>query len=81
MDPNELLQQASDASPSLLLWGMLYGSIGLGFFMYGKKQRRPVPLLAGILLSVLPMLITNTTELALAGAVCAVLPYFTRGRF
>jgi len=30
---------------SILLWGLLFGSIGIGFALYGKQQRAPVPLL------------------------------------
>jgi hypothetical protein len=30
---------------SVLLWGLLFGSIGAGFALYGKQQRAPVPLL------------------------------------
>lgn len=81
MDPSELLQQASDSSPALLLWGMLYGSIGLGYFLYGKKQGRLVPLLMGVALSALPFFVTDATGLAASGAVCTALPYFLRGRF
>ena len=37
-----------------LLWGLLFGSIGAGYFIYGKKQRAPVPLVCGIALMVFP---------------------------
>ena len=29
---------------------LIWGSIGLGFFIYGKKQKSPVPLAGGIVL-------------------------------
>ncbi len=61
-----------------LLWGVLFGSIGLGFFIYGKKQRAPVPLVAGIALSVLPYLVTNTYLLVAGGTAAVLLPYFVR---
>ncbi len=32
----------------LLLWGLLFSSIGLGFFLYGKKQGAIVPLMCGL---------------------------------
>ena len=31
-------------STSSILWGLLFGSIGLGFLIYGRKQRAVVPL-------------------------------------
>ena len=63
---------------SALIWGMLFGSIGLGFFLYGKKQRAIVPLAVGIALSILPYFITNLTLLVLAGLVLMVIPYYVR---
>ena len=32
-------------SPAQLLWGILFSSIGLGFFIYGKKQGSVCPLI------------------------------------
>jgi hypothetical protein len=61
-----------------LLWGLLYGSIGLGFFMYGRKQRAPVPLLCGIALMVFPYFVANVVLLVAIGAVLIVIPYFFR---
>ena len=31
-----------------LLWGVLFGSIGFGYFLYGKKQRAIAPFLCGL---------------------------------
>ncbi len=63
---------------SVLIWGMLFGSIGLGFFIYGKKQQKIVPLITGILLSIFPYFISNLYILIIIGAVLVVLPYFVR---
>ncbi len=63
---------------SLLIWGMLFGAIGLGFFTYGKKQAAIVPLLTGIALFVFPYFIPNVYILVIVGAVLVVLPYFVR---
>lgn len=63
---------------SLLLWGMLFGSIGLGFFMYGKKQRAAVPFIVGVALFVVPYIFTNVYALVAAGVVLIALPYFVR---
>lgn len=62
-----------------LMWGVLFGSIGLGYFMYGKKQARPVPLLCGIGLMVYPYFIDNTWALLAIGIGLMALPYFMRG--
>jgi len=63
---------------SLLVWGMVFGALGLGFFTYGKKQKAAVPLIVGLALFIIPYIIPNVTMLVIAGAVLVVLPYFVR---
>jgi hypothetical protein len=63
-------------SSSLLLWGTLFGSIGFGFFLYGKKQEAPVPLVCGMALMVFPYFVSNTILLATIGLVLMAIPYF-----
>ncbi len=61
-----------------LFWAMLFGAIGLGFFVYGKKQKAVVPLLTGIALFVFPYFMPNVYILVIVGAILVVLPYFVR---
>jgi len=63
---------------SQLVWGVLFGAIGLGFFTYGKKQKAAVPLIAGIALLVFPYFIANVYMLVLTGIALVALPYFVR---
>jgi hypothetical protein len=63
---------------SLLLWSVLFGGIGGGFFLYGKKQKALVPLAVGVALIVLPYFISHVVLLLLIGAVLVVLPYYLR---
>jgi hypothetical protein len=63
---------------SLLLWGLLFGTVGLGFFTYGRKQRAVVPLVCGLALMVLPYFVTSAWLLVLLGIVLAGVPYFIR---
>ena len=65
-------------SESTIIWGMLFGAIGFGFFMYGKKQKAVVPLYTGVALFVLPYFISNVFILVIAGIVLIALPYFVR---
>ena len=65
-------------SESSLLWGVLFGAVGLGYFVYGRKQRAVVPLLCGVALMVVPYFISNTPLLFAVGAVLVVVPYFVR---
>lgn len=61
-----------------LLWGMLFGSIGLGYFVYGKKRQRIIALLSGITLCIFPYFVSSTLLMVLTGAVLAALPFFLR---
>lgn len=63
---------------STLLWGLLFSSIGLGFFLYGRKQRAIVPLVCGLTLMIFPYFVGNTLVLLAVGAVLVVIPYFLR---
>lgn len=61
-----------------LLWGLLFGSIGLGFFLYGKKQAQLVPLISGLLLMAYPYFVANTWLLVAIGIALTAAPYFIR---
>jgi hypothetical protein len=63
---------------SLLIWGVLFGAIGLGFFAYGKKQKAVVPLFTGIALFTVPYFISNVYTLVIIGVILVALPYFVR---
>ena len=63
---------------SSLLWGLLFGSIGLGFFVYGKRQKAIVPLICGLALMVFPYFVDDTLLLVALGVVLIVIPYFVR---
>lgn len=61
-----------------LLWGLLFGSIGLGFFVYGRRQKAVVPLLSGLALMIFPYFFSNTIALVTLGIVLIAIPYFVR---
>jgi hypothetical protein len=63
---------------AVLLWGLLFGSIGLGYFIYGKKQSAAVPLVCGLGLMIFPYFVPNTMLLVGVGAVLIAVPYFLR---
>jgi len=60
---------------STLMWGVIFGSIGLGFFVYGKKQKAFIPLLSGTALLVVPYFISNVYILVVTGVVLVALPF------
>ena len=63
---------------STLIWGIIFGSIGLAFFVYGKKQKSIIPMLSGIGLMVFPYFISNIYIMILSGIVMVALPYFIK---
>ena len=63
---------------SLLFAGVIFGSIGTGYFIYGKKQENWIAFVCGIILCVIPYFIANAYLLIVVGIVLAVLPFFIR---
>ena len=63
-------------SVATLVWGMLFGAIGVGYFIYGKRQSALVPLVCGLLLMVFPYFFGSAWALVLVGAVLMAIPYF-----
>jgi predicted membrane protein len=63
---------------STLLWGLLFGSIGLAFFVYGRRQKTVVPLVTGLALMIFPYFVSNTILLVMLGVALVAIPYFVR---
>jgi hypothetical protein len=61
-----------------LLWGVLFGSIGFGYFIYGRRQSKMIPLVCGVVLMVYPYFMPNTAVLVIIGAIFVAVPYFLR---
>jgi predicted membrane protein len=59
---------------SWIIWGLLFGSIGLGFFIYGRKQRAVVPFVCGLALMIFPYFVSNTIVLVAIGIVFIIVP-------
>ena len=66
------------SSTAVLMWGMIFGSIGCGYCLYGKKQQAVVPLIVGIALCVVPYCIANVYVLVGVGVILVTIPYFAR---
>jgi hypothetical protein len=64
--------------PSMLIWGMFFGILGLGFFSYGKKQRALVPFVTGIALFIFPYFVSDQFTLIIVGILLLILPVVIR---
>lgn len=66
-------------TPGQLFWGIMFGAVGSGYFIYGKKQQQFVPLCTGMVLCVFPYFIFNIYLMLLVGFVLMLIPYFIKG--
>lgn len=55
-----------------LVLSFLLGFVGLGLFVYGKKQARMPQLVAGVLFMVYPYFTSTLTSMLIVGAVLGV---------
>ncbi|MFT6925219.1 MAG: putative membrane protein [Psychromonas sp.] len=65
-------------SESIIIWSVLFGAIGMGYFSYGKKQKAIVPLAIGLSLFVFPYFMSSVTMLLIVGIILVMIPYFIK---
>jgi len=57
---------------------VLFGAVGLGYFMYGKRQKMLVPLFCGLGLMGYPYFVSNAILLVVIGCVLLSLPFIIK---
>ena len=65
----------SRAFPVVLLIGMFAGVFGVAYFVYGKKQAKLVPMVAGVLLCIYPYFIDGVVWLSIVGILLLAAPF------
>lgn len=65
-------------NPATLFLGVLFASIGLGYLIYGRRQSAVVPLVCGLVLLLIPFLVSNVYALLASGIVVTAIPRFVR---
>ena len=63
---------------TVLMLSLLFGALGMGFLMYGKKAGRPVPMIAGLALMLIPYFIPNLVILSIVCCGLTALPWVLR---
>jgi hypothetical protein len=58
-----------------LVIGIFAGAIGMAYFIYGKRQGKFVPMIAGVLLCVYPYFSDSLLWLSSVGALLLVAPF------
>ncbi len=61
-----------------LIWGLVFGSIGFGYYRYGKKQSNKAAYFSGIGLMIFPYFVSNIYLLVCMGLGLMALPYFIK---
>jgi len=61
-----------------LLWELVFGSIGLAMFVYGKKQKNMIALGCGITLILIPYVITDLIALIVVGLALVIAPFIIK---
>lgn len=67
------------SSPAALFGSVLFGAIGLGAFIYGKRMLLWKPLVIGIVLMAFPYFVPKTWLLYTAGCALSLGLYVFRG--
>jgi hypothetical protein len=60
---------------STLIVGLLAGALGAGYFVYGKRQAKITPMVAGALLCIYPYFVDGALWLVLIGVALAAAPF------
>jgi predicted membrane protein len=63
---------------SSMIFGIVFGVIGIGYYTYGKRQSAIVPKIIGVSLFIFPYFIVNIYILVLVGIVLSLIPYFIK---
>lgn len=58
----------------VLLWGLLFGAIGIFYFRYGKKSGNKVMRYTGVALLLFPYIFQSTITILAVGVVLMLLP-------
>lgn len=59
-----------------LIWGLIFSSIGIGYFIYGRRQSNMVARWCGLALILYPYLVTNTLAMVAVGVALMLTPRF-----
>ncbi|MGP4843983.1 hypothetical protein ACTXGQ_07620 [Marinobacter sp. 1Y8] len=66
----------TDTAP--LIWGLVFGSIGIGYFVYGRRQDHIVARYAGLALILFPYAVSDSLLMVVIGVLLMLLPRFVR---
>ena len=62
-------------SATMLFFSIVGGAVGTGYFLYGKRRARAVPMVAGIVLSIYPYFVDSLLWLTVIGVALVAAPF------
>ncbi|MAA65058.1 MAG: hypothetical protein CL581_09820 [Alteromonadaceae bacterium] len=62
----------------MLLFGLVLGSIGIGYFVYGRRQDHIVARYTGLALMLFPYVVSDPVLMVVIGVLLMLLPRFVR---
>ncbi len=63
---------------TLIFTGLFFGSIGMGYILYGRKQVNMTALLSGVALCVFPYFVSNVWITIAVGIGLVLLPFMIK---
>jgi len=61
-----------------LMLSLLFGMVGVGYVMFGKRAERMTPVISGAALIVIPYFVSNILLLIVAGLALMLVPFVHR---
>ncbi|MCL5674715.1 MAG: hypothetical protein M1501_03085 [Candidatus Omnitrophica bacterium] len=61
-----------------LIISFLLGAIGIGYFIYGRKQHLIIAMLAGVALNIIPFFISSIFLMILISIIIMIIPWFMK---
>ena len=61
-----------------IMLAMLFGAVGMGYIVYGKRQKKGMALLSGLALCAYPYFVSNILIVIIIGIVLMAVPFFIK---
>ena len=61
-----------------IIWGFLFGTIGMGYLVYAKKQQRWLAFLSGLGLCAFTYFVSNLVLIIVIGIALIILPFIVK---
>jgi len=74
-DNQDMILISLIVNTTTLFLGLLFGSIGMGYLIYGRKQKHGIALISGVALCALPYLVSDILFITLIGVGVMALPF------